>query len=356
MFGNNCERNLEEKYGTSCDKSITEKSVISSESLWKISQYMGILSSIIALAGCFFPFVHNDFLGKNCAGAYVEDYGAVVVACFFASMVFSFLGLYKNLTVVLFGSVLAIGATFGRYMSLGKDVTPALGFILVVLGVLLLLLSVILGYASHWCVKQSVVGNGFAIALAIIAGLGTYFVFYQSVDTSGEITLHNKLEAATDEEIEQVEKLAYQYLQYGLDGNVDGIAEISMDEKGVDKISIKVTHEYVEYYDNVELYVDKGYVEKDYLLLVCYDTKFYGVDTTTRSFQYIYLRKNSQNKIKMLNMNEDLSEEEWKYIGEVVEINQELTDALNKQFSDKLKTDSKLKETWEEIQEKLLEV
>lgn len=351
MFGNNCERNFKEKYGTSSEKNVTN-----SWGLWKISKYVGILSSIIALVGCFFPFVHNDFLGKNCVGAYVEDYGAVAVACFCASVVFSFLGLYRNSTVVLFGSAVVTGVTFWRYTSLGQDVTPALGFVFVVLGLFLLLLSVILGYLSHRSVKQSIVGNGFAIALAVLAGLGTYFAFHQSIDASGEITFHNEMEVAAYEELEQLEEIACQYLQYSLDGNVDGMADISMYEKALNEISIKVTHEYTEYYDNVELYAYKGYRDNEYLLLICYDTKFYGVDTITRSFQYLYLRENSQKEIKLLSMDKDLSEEEWKYIGEIVEINQELTDSLNKQFSDKLKTDSKLKETWKEIQEKLLEV
>lgn len=357
MFCNNSGKELKEEYSTSCGKNITEnvieKSVTSSEKLWQISKCMGILSSIIALLGCFFPFVNNNFLGKNYIGVYVEDYGAIVVTCFLAAMVFSFLGLYRNLTVVLIGSILTIGVTFWGYTSLEEDVTPAVGFYLVVSGVILLLSSVILGYLSHCCVKQSIVGNGCAIALAIIAGLGIYLVFHQSGGVNGEITLHNKSEVIADEEIEQVRNIAYQYLQCGLDGDIDGIARISMDEKDINEASIKVTHQYVEYYDNVELYVYQGYKEDDYLALICYDTKFYGVDTTTKSSQYIYLRENSQKKIKMLSMNKDLSEEEWEYVGEVVEENQELADEINAQFDEELENNIKLKETWEEIQEKL---
>lgn len=111
-----------------------------------------------------------------------------------------------------------------------------------------------------------------------------------------------------------------------------------------DKESMELEAQFTESYSNISYYVAPGIVENTYIVFVCYDEKFIGIDTKAPSMRRFYICEDTDGAMAINLDSQSWSDEVNAYMNEVSgwpEV-RELTVQVNTKLQEACENDSKL--------------
>lgn len=153
----------------------------------------------------------------------------------------------------------------------------------------------------------------------------------------------SRLEKDSNTEIAQ---LLQRYFQAKKSADVDEMNKIVVTgrENAFDKESMEMEAKYTESYSNISYYVTPGIVENTYIVFVCYDEKFIGIDTKAPSMRRLYICQDEDGGMFINLDRQSWSDEVNTYMEEVSgwEEVRALTTDVNTRFQEACASDSKL--------------
>ena len=114
-----------------------------------------------------------------------------------------------------------------------------------------------------------------------------------------EYELKGKLEKNTDQEL--VDLITNYYTAYAA-GDCESLEALASPLSDNEKSYIGALSDYYEKYENIICYTMPGATEDSYLVSVCYDLKFYEVDTPAPGMDFFYVERNGKGNLYINNI------------------------------------------------------
>lgn len=113
-----------------------------------------------------------------------------------------------------------------------------------------------------------------------------------------EYPLKGNLEKSTNQEL--IDLIANYYTAYA-SGDCETLESLASPLSDNEKSYIGALSDYYEKYDNITCYTMPGATDDSYLVSVCYDLKFYEVDTPAPGMDFFYVERNGKGNLYINN-------------------------------------------------------
>lgn len=148
----------------------------------------------------------------------------------------------------------------------------------------------------------------------------------------------------------EINELVEKYMNASAQCDMDALSGLVNDISYIDEEMLRLQYEYVEGFENIECYISKTPEEGTYLVYVSSDTRIKDVTTGAPGLSYLYVKMKEDGSVLIYRGEISEAVQSFAKNAEASQQVKKLVDTVNKNLEEKLTSDAKLKQFYENLE------